>query len=92
MRIKERDAGVCQLCARNYPGTRRLAEYEELEVHHIVPIEEDITKAFDQDNLITLCRRHHEGVEGGLIASREELLKIAKNQADAARIPRRVKS
>ena len=45
----------------------------KLEVHHIVPIEEDYTKRLDSSNLITLCRYHHEMAEANEI-SKEELL------------------
>lgn len=74
--IKQRDHYLCQLCLRDYPGTLRRYEYEHLSVHHIVSIEEDETKAFDNDNLITLCDRHHEAAEAGIIP-RPDLLRIA---------------
>lgn len=73
--VKKRDHYLCQLCLRGYDGTLRKFEYENTEVHHIVPIEEDESKAFDMNNLITLCRGHHEGAECGKI-SREELFLI----------------
>ena len=41
--------------------------YKELEVHHIVPIEEDYSKRLDETNLITLCRYHHELAEKNTI-------------------------
>ena len=79
--VKARDKYICQCCLRNYPGTIRQVEYDDLSVHHIIPIEElaadDIEKAFDLNYLITLCDRHHEAAEAGLI-SKEELIKIAK--------------
>lgn len=81
--IRQRDHGVCQLCLRNYAGTLRPYETGELSVHHIVPLEETVAwdnnteKAFDHENLITLCRIHHEMAEQGLI-SREALENIAR--------------
>ena len=78
-RVRQRDHNVCQLCLRNYPGTIRPYETEGLSVHHIIKIEEDETKAFDEDNLITLCRIHHEMAEEKKIP-RGELLKIARNE------------
>jgi predicted restriction endonuclease len=36
-----------------------------LEVHHAVPLETDYDKRLDDDNLITLCERHHEMAERG---------------------------
>ena len=42
---------------------------------HIIPLEEDEDKKLDNQNLITLCERHHEMAEQGKIP-REELLAI----------------
>lgn len=82
--IKRRDHGVCQLCIRNYTGdttgTLRPYETDNLEVHHIIKLEDDIDKAFDEDNLITLCRKHHEEAESGSIAQ-SELIRIAKENS-----------
>ena len=44
-------------------------------MHHIISLEEDYNKRLDSDNLITLCRYHHELAEKGEI-SREELQEI----------------
>ena len=38
-----------------------------VEVHHIVPVEEDYSLRLDNDNLISLCREHHEEAEKGRI-------------------------
>lgn len=38
-----------------------------LSVHHIIPIEKNYDKRLDSDNLITLCRLHHEQAEKNLI-------------------------
>ncbi|MBE5830820.1 MAG: HNH endonuclease [Butyrivibrio sp.] len=65
--IKARDNYLCQLCLIDYEGTRNHYQTEGLSVHHIVKIEDDETKAFDDDNLITLCEIHHEMAEGGRV-------------------------
>ena len=75
--IKQRDNNLCQLCLRGYPGTKRRVEYEHLSVHHIVALEDDETKAFDYNNLITLCEVHHEAAESGLV-SKADLIKIVE--------------
>lgn len=89
--IRERDNNLCQLCLRNYPGTRRRVEYNDLSVHHITSLEVDKTKAFDCKNLITLCDIHHEMAEQGLIA-KSELEQIATEQekawGDSKKVPR----
>lgn len=86
--IKRRDHGVCQMCLKEYAanntGTLRPYEVDDLSVHHIVKLEDDIDKAFDEDNLITLCREHHERAEAGLI-SQALLLKIAKENGERYR-------
>ena len=79
--IRERDHQICQLCFRNYPGTIRPYETERLSVHHIVKIEEDASKAFDEDNLITLCRTHHEMADEGRVLQ-SELVSIARENGD----------
>ena len=73
--IKQRDNYMCQICLLDKYKTDFKYTYKELEVHHIIPIEEDYSKRLDSDNLITLCRYHHEMAEKGLI-SREELKEI----------------
>ena len=87
--IKRRDHGVCQLCLRNYTanisGTAlRPFEGEDLSVHHIVRLEDDINKAFEEDNLITLCRFHHEMAENGSV-SQAMLFEIARENGERYR-------
>ena len=54
----ERDGFLCVFCLHE-----GVLNYEELETHHIIPIEVDPERAYDLDNLVTLCRRHHEEAE-----------------------------
>ncbi|MDO5548321.1 MAG: HNH endonuclease [Eubacteriales bacterium] len=63
--IRERDRYVCQACIRNLNGTRRRLEYENISVHHAVPLHVDYSRRLDNDNLITLCSVHHELAERG---------------------------
>lgn len=48
LKIFTRDIYTCQICG---------AKAEE--VHHIVPLSEDESKAFNMDNLIAVCRGCH---------------------------------
>lgn len=77
--IKKRDNYLCQICLRKLHKTLKQYNYDELDVHHIVPINEDWDKRLNDDNLITLCSYHHKMAEQGEI-SREELLNIVKEQ------------
>ena len=67
-RIKQRDLNCCRMCLKV-----GILENRELSVHHIIPIVVDYDKRLDEDNLITLCRYHHEQAERGAIRKRELL-------------------
>ena len=74
--IKERDKYMCVYCRHVHRElTRDKFNYEDISVHHIVPIEENYDRRLDDDNLITLCRYHHEQAESGKI-SRQELFDL----------------
>lgn len=77
--IRKRDRFLCQICIRNKYGTVKQYNAENLGVHHITPIAEDYGARLDNDNLITLCERHHNMAEHGEIPA-EELRNIAKEQ------------
>lgn len=65
--IKERDKYLCQACFHKFVGTEKQLNYHDLSVHHIVSLEDNFDKRLDNDNLITLCRYHHEQAEKGNI-------------------------
>lgn len=84
--IKLRDSYCCQVCARGLYNPVRKYETEDTSVHHIVPLAEDYEKRLDDDNLVTLCSRHHEMAEKGEI-ERIELLRIAEEQEERFDFP-----
>lgn len=77
--IKERDHYLCQICLQGLYQTIKRFNYEELEVHHIIPLEENETKKLENGNLITLCKRHHEMAEAGEIPRAVLLRLTAQN-------------
>lgn len=77
--IKLRDNYCCQVCVRGLYEPGRQYETENISVHHIVPLAEDYEKRLDDDNLITVCSKHHEMAEKGEI-KRDELLQIVEEQ------------
>jgi len=77
--IKERDRFMCQICIRGLYNTDRRYVFNNLEVHHIIPLAEDFKCRLDDDKLITICEMHHEMAEKNNIP-RAELLKIAQEQ------------
>ena len=64
--ILERDYHCCRMCAK-----AGIINSRELSVHHIVPLAADFDMRLDDDNLITLCRYHHEQAERGVLSARE---------------------
>lgn len=84
--IRQRDYFCCQICIRGLYDPARQYETDDLSVHHIEPIAEAWGKRLDNDNLITLCRKHHDMAEEGDIPS-AKLIKIAREQSENESIP-----
>ena len=76
--IKKRDLYICQCCKMGIQMNGYSKQYntEELEVHHIVPIIEDYDLRLDDDNLITVCRYHHELCEKGIISREQQRMLV----------------
>lgn len=77
--IKKRDLYLCQICIRELYNTINKYNTEDLQVHHNIPLKEDYNKRLDNNNLITLCKYHHEMCECGKIP-REEIQGIINEQ------------
>lgn len=71
--IKERDNWMCLCCL-----SQKKIVTVNLEVHHIVPLVEDMELKLEDDNLITLCRSCHEQAEKGQI-TRAELKEMVQS-------------
>ena len=70
-KIKRRDNYFCQICIRNLYDTRRLYNFENLQVHHAVPINTDKSLGLASSNLLTLCPMHHHMCDSGKIPFHE---------------------
>lgn len=81
LEIRERDKYLCQVCMRKLYGAVQQYNNKQIEVHHIVPVAEEWDRRLDNDNLISLCGKHHEMAECGKIP-RTELKKIARQQEE----------
>ena len=79
MDVRERDEFCCQVCIWGRFRSQCGFETENISVHHIVPIAEEWDRRLDDENLITLCSKHHEMAERGEI-KRKKLLSIAAEQ------------
>ncbi|KOS71697.1 hypothetical protein AEA09_01545 [Lysinibacillus contaminans] len=65
--IRERDSNLCQICLRMRYNTTQQYTFDGLEVHHIQALAQAWDRRLDDDNLLTLCRDHHEQAESGEI-------------------------
>ena len=65
--IRRRDRGLCLCCLAMLPGTVHQYNPTKIQVHHIVPLDEDMSLRLDQSNLISVCDMHHEMCEAGAI-------------------------
>ncbi|BED91697.1 MAG: hypothetical protein Pg6B_04490 [Candidatus Azobacteroides pseudotrichonymphae] len=79
--IKTRDNYLCQICIRNLYNTYRQYNYENLQVHHNVPINGNYELNLDSNNLLTVCTFHHKLCESGEIDF-NEVRKIIQEQND----------
>ncbi len=69
--IKKRDKYLCQVCIRGLYEPRYQYNYENLQVHHAVPIEKNQELQLENSNLITLCAKHHDMADRGEIDLKE---------------------
>lgn len=79
---EDRDKHMCQICVRELYNTQLKYNYHDIQVHHIVPIQESDdgwNKRLDDEWLISLCPYHHSMADDGHI-DRRELLDIVKEQ------------
>ena len=86
LEIRQRDNYCCQVCIRGLYDPDRQYETDDISVHHIIPVAEGWDRRMDNDNLITLCSRHHEMAEKNEI-KRKELLEIAEEQEENGDYP-----
>lgn len=77
--IKERDRYLCQICLRNLYDTVRQFNSEQLSVHHANKLNENYEQRLDNDNLLTLCERHHKMADDGTIP-KELILSVIQEQ------------
>lgn len=76
LEVLDRDRYLCKVCLTKKYLFSSPADNRHLQVHHIVPIEEDAARKLDEDNLISLCPFHHRLAEEGEIP-RAELFALA---------------
>lgn len=78
LQMREQSHHLCEVCLDKGKFT-----YDNIEVHHIIKVRDDMSKVLDDDNLICLCQEHHKQADRGdlsidylrrLVAKRETAL------------------
>ena len=72
MEIRERDNYLCQCCIRNLYDTETIYNCMDIDAHHIVPLCDDYGQRLDNDNIVSLCRKHHKMADAGKIPRSEQ--------------------
>jgi len=62
--IRERSNWICEVCKQEKRYTT-----EGVQVHHIERIKNNPSLAYDDSNLIALCKKHHDMAENGEISA-----------------------
>ena len=75
--IKDRSQWLCAICKAEGVYT-----YDNIEVHHIIKLSEAPEKLLDDENLICLCKHHHEQADAGKFKI-EYLQELAKARDNA---------
>lgn len=74
--VRDLSGNVCAVCL-----DEGRVNYNNLEVHHIEPIEERFDLRLDDDNLICLCSTHHHQAERGEL-SKEYLKSLVRRREE----------
>ena len=62
LEIRERSSWLCAVCR-----DQGIITHEGLEVHHITKLKNNPDGLLDDENLICLCKQHHQMADDGLI-------------------------
>lgn len=71
--VLERDHHLCRICFED----DHVINNTGLQIHHITSLDRDFEQRLDTNNLITLCPKHHEEAEHGIIPA-DRLRELAK--------------
>lgn len=89
--IRNRDKHLCRCCIADIYNTSSIYNFNKLEVHHIIPLEEDYSRRLDDENLITLCCYHHKLSDNNVIP-RKILQELIKEDYDLKKIKAEVEA
>lgn len=66
--IRERSKYICEVCLDQFGKGGSAVLGNSVEVHHIIKVKDEPDLLLDDDNLICLCRMHHEEAEAGKLS------------------------
>ena len=69
--IRQNSNYLCSVCL-----DEGIINYKDIEVHHIIRLQDEPDKLLDNNNLIALCKYHHKLADNGKI-DKEYLFKLA---------------
>lgn len=70
--IREESHYLCSVCL-----DKGILNYDNVEVHHIVKLQDNPELLLENENLICLCKEHHKQADNGKL-DKNYLLKIAR--------------
>lgn len=74
--IKKASKYLCAICLQE-----GIYNYNDLETHHIIKLQDDPSRFLDNYNLICLCKYHHKMADDGKI-DKDYLLKLVRERED----------
>ena len=72
--IREASNYLCAVCLDH-----GIINYKDVEVHHIVKLQDDPDKLLDNENIICLCKYHHKLADNNKL-DKDYLLKLARDR------------
>lgn len=63
----------CEICMQ-----LGVANYKDIQVHHVIKIIDNEDLMFDKSNLIVVCRQHHREIEGKTLKEVIDYIKLQK--------------
>lgn len=76
--VRELSNYLCSVCL-----DKGIINYKDIEVHHIIKLQDDPDKLLDNEYLICLCSLHHKQADKGEL-NKDYLLKLISNRQDNA--------
>lgn len=72
--IREASKYLCAVCL-----DEGILNYDNIEVHHIIKLQDEPSLLLENENLICLCKRHHKQADKGKL-SKSYLLNLVKKR------------